>query len=164
MDKCARLCSVAPGCPPPPARRWPPPPPAASTEFAAKLQWLTPARAERLAKDATDRAAMIIAAGAAAYSGETASLAAYLRASGQLTAGLALRALLCGQTGLFEATLVELTGLSPRHIAGLISGPRLRCFRRRLRRGWAARLLSSRFPDRAGGAAPPARRGGRPMR
>jgi hypothetical protein len=40
-----------------------------------------------------------------------------------LTAGLALRALLCGQTGLFEASLVELTGLSPRRVASLISDP-----------------------------------------
>ena len=92
-------------------------------EFVAERHWLTPARSERLARDSTDRALMIIAAGAAAYSDETAALAAYLRASGQLTAGLALRALLCGQTGLFEATLVELTGLSPRRVAGLISDP-----------------------------------------
>ncbi len=92
-------------------------------EWTVERHWLTPARAERVTGDATDRALMIIAAGAAAYSDETASLAAYLRASGQLTAGLALRALLCGQTALFEATLVELTGLSPRRVAGLISDP-----------------------------------------
>ncbi len=84
---------------------------------------VAPDRADRVAKDSTDSAFMIIAARAAAYSDETASLAAYLRASGQLTAGLALRALLCGQTGLFEASLVELTGLSPRRVASLISDP-----------------------------------------
>ena len=93
------------------------------TELAVELHWLTPDRAARVAKDFTDSALMIIAAGAAAYSDETAALAAYLRASGQLTAGLALRALLCGQTGLFEASLVELTGLSPRRVASLISDP-----------------------------------------
>ncbi len=93
------------------------------TELAVELHWLTPDRAARVAKDSTDSALMIIAAGAAAYSDETAALAAYLRASGQLTAGLALRALLCGQTGLFEASLVELTGLSPRRVASLISDP-----------------------------------------
>jgi uncharacterized protein (DUF2336 family) len=90
---------------------------------AATARCLTEFVVESVARDATDRAAMIIAAGAAAYSEETASLAAYLRSAGQLTAGLALRALLCGQTGLFEATLVELTGLSPRRVAGLIREP-----------------------------------------
>ena len=123
MAKCARLCC---------GRAWLPASARAAlaaaaarclAEFAVERHWLTPARSERVARDATDRAVMIIAAGAAAYSDETASLAAYLRASGQLTAGSALRALLCGQTGLFEATLVELTGLSPRRVAGLISDP-----------------------------------------
>ncbi len=98
------------------------------TEFVVERQWLTRARSESLAQEATDRAATIIAAGAAAYSTETASLAAYLRSSGQLTAGLALRALLCGQTGLFEASLVELTGLSPRRVAGLIREPESHAF------------------------------------
>jgi uncharacterized protein (DUF2336 family) len=93
------------------------------SEVAAERGWLTPGRSERLAKETSDRAFMIIAAGCAGYSDETASLAAYLRVSGQLTAGLALRALLCGQTGLFEATLVELTGRSPRRIADLIKTP-----------------------------------------
>jgi uncharacterized protein (DUF2336 family) len=97
-------------------------------EWAVEGHWLTAARSERLTRDATDRALMIIAAGAAAYSDETASLAAYLRASRQLTAGLALRALLCGQTALFEATLVELTGLSPRRVASLIGDPASNAF------------------------------------
>jgi len=92
-------------------------------EWTVERHWLTADRAERVTRDSADSALMIIAAGAAAYSDETASLAAYLRASGQLTAGLALRALLCGQTALFEATLVELTGLSPRRVAELISDP-----------------------------------------
>jgi hypothetical protein len=71
---------------------------------------------------------MIIAAGCADYSEETAALAAYLRVSGQLTPGAALRALLCGQSGLFEATLVELSGLSARRIAGLAREPRSDAF------------------------------------
>jgi hypothetical protein len=71
---------------------------------------------------------MIIAASCADYSDETAALAAYLRVAGQLTPGLALRALLCGQTGLFEATMVELTGLSPRRVAGLVKDPQSNAF------------------------------------
>jgi hypothetical protein len=81
------------------------------------------ARSQRIVQDSRDRATMIIAASCAEYSEETSALAAYLRVSGQLTAGLALRALLCGQTGLFEATLAELTGMAPRRIAGLAKDP-----------------------------------------
>jgi uncharacterized protein (DUF2336 family) len=91
--------------------------------FAVARNWMSRGRSERLAKDSRETAAMIIAAGCAAYSGETAALTAYLRAAGQLTPGLALRALLCGQTGLFEAMLVELTDIGPRRIAGLIKDP-----------------------------------------
>jgi uncharacterized protein (DUF2336 family) len=93
------------------------------TDLAVERRWMGRARAERVARDSSDRAALIIAAGCAGYSSETTALAAYLRASGQLTAGLALRALLCGQTGLFEATLSELTGLGPRRVAGLVKDP-----------------------------------------
>jgi uncharacterized protein (DUF2336 family) len=93
------------------------------TDLAVERRWMARARAERVARDSCDRAALIIAAGCADYSSETAALAAYLRTSGQLTAGLALRALLCGQTGLFEATLSELTGLGPRRVAGLVKDP-----------------------------------------
>jgi uncharacterized protein (DUF2336 family) len=92
-------------------------------DYAVERNWLSPARSERVANDSRERAAMIIAAGCAAFSEETAALAAYLRVSGQLTAGLALRGLLCGQTGLFAATLVELTGMGPRRVAGLIREP-----------------------------------------
>ena len=93
------------------------------TDLALKRNWMARARCENVARDSRDRAAMIIAAACADYSDETAALAAYLRVSGQLTAGLALRALLCGQSGLFEATLSELTGLGPRRIAGLVRDP-----------------------------------------
>jgi uncharacterized protein (DUF2336 family) len=93
------------------------------TDLAVERHWMARARAERIARDSSDRAALIIASGCADYSSETAALAAYLRTSGQLTAGLALRALLCGQTGLFEATLSELTGLGPRRVAGLVKDP-----------------------------------------
>ena len=92
-------------------------------DLAVERNWLARARSQRILQDSRDRATMIIAAGCADYSEETAALAAYLRVSGQLTAGLALRALLCGQTGLFEATLVELTGIAPRRIAGLVKDP-----------------------------------------
>jgi uncharacterized protein (DUF2336 family) len=95
----------------------------ALSDLAVSKHWLSAARGERIAQDSRDRATMIIAAGCAAYSEETAALAAYLRASGQLTPAVALRALLCGQSGLFEAVLAELTGLSARRVAGLTREP-----------------------------------------
>ncbi len=97
-------------------------------DLAISRNWLSEARGERIAQDARDRATMIIAASCADYSEETAALAAYLRTTGQLTPGIALRALLCGQTGLFEAALVELTGFSARRVAGLIREPQAEAF------------------------------------
>lgn len=97
-------------------------------ELAVERNWMARARSQRVAQESRDRATMIIAAACADYSEETAALAAYLRVSGQLTAGLALRALLCGQTGLFEATLVELTGMGPRRVAGLARDPASNAF------------------------------------
>ena len=96
--------------------------------LAVARNWMSHGRSERLAKDSRESAAMIIAAGCAAYSGETAALTAYLRAAGQLTPGLALRALLCGQSGLFEAMLVELTDIGPRRVAGLVKDPASNAF------------------------------------
>ncbi len=97
-------------------------------DLAVDRNWMSRARSERVAQESRENAAMIIAAGCAAYSGETAALAAYLRVSGQLTPGLALRSLLCGQTGLFEATLTELTGIGPRRVAGLVKDPASNAF------------------------------------
>jgi hypothetical protein len=47
-------------------------------------------------------------------------LVRHLRSSSQLTASLALRALLSGDRDLFEAALVELSGLSEVKVAGLL--------------------------------------------
>jgi uncharacterized protein (DUF2336 family) len=111
----------------------------ALSDFVVSRQWISPARGERIARDSRDRATMIIAAGCACYSEETAALATYLRAEGQLTPGVALRALLCGQSGLFQATLAELTGLSARRIAGMARQPWSEAF--------AAVYARAGFPD-----------------
>ena len=44
----------------------------------------------------------------------------HLRESGQLTAGLVLRALLSGNLALFEEALSELTGMSLARVAGIV--------------------------------------------
>jgi uncharacterized protein (DUF2336 family) len=47
-------------------------------------------------------------------------LICHLRESGQLTAGLILRALLCGNVVLFEESLAELSGLSLARVSALL--------------------------------------------
>jgi uncharacterized protein (DUF2336 family) len=95
----------------------------ALADYAVSRKWLSAPRGERIARDGRDRATMVIAAGCADYSEETAALAAWLRVRGHLTPGVALRALLCGQKALFEAALAELTGLSARRVTGLTRDP-----------------------------------------
>ncbi len=46
----------------------------------------------------------------------------HLRETGQLTAGLLLRALLCGNCALFEESLAELSGVSLKRVYGLVHG------------------------------------------
>lgn len=88
--------------------------------FAAARDWITPGRADRLAAEATERSLLDIAS--LSQGEELASLIRHLRESGQLNAGLVLRALLSGNAGLFEAALVELSGLPPRRVAALAYG------------------------------------------
>jgi uncharacterized protein (DUF2336 family) len=93
---------------------------ASLTAFVVGCAWLSPERAERLSREARDKAHVIIVADTAARHGGKGlrELAKHLRVSGQLTASLALRALLCGRRDLFEVTLVELSGLREERVAG----------------------------------------------
>ena len=87
---------------------------AALSLFVTNCDWLSPERATRVTREASDKAQVIIAAGA-----PDVSFARHLRQSGQLTAGLVLRALLSGNTSLFEGALCELAGLPLSRVAGL---------------------------------------------
>ncbi|HXY58489.1 MAG TPA: DUF2336 domain-containing protein [Methylocystis sp.] len=93
---------------------------ASLTSFVIGCAWLSPERAERLSREACDKAHVIIGVGAAARDGRNAlrDFARHLRESGQLTASLVLRALLCGRDDLFEAALAELSGLRLERVAG----------------------------------------------
>lgn len=95
---------------------------AALTGFVVDCGWLAPERAERLAREERDKANVVIVTEAAATDGRhgVRDLVAHLRQSQQLTPGLVLRALLCGNRDLFEATLVELSGLREEKVAGLL--------------------------------------------
>jgi len=91
--------------------------------FAVDCAWLSPERAERLSREARDKANVTIVADTASGSGckGLRAFVSHLRRSDQLTASLVLRALLSGRRDLFEAALVELSGLSEARVAGQLS-------------------------------------------
>ncbi len=94
---------------------------AALTGFAVDCGWISRERAQRVSLESRDKANVIIVAAAAERDGRDGvrELVTHLRASNQLTASLTLRALLSGNRDLFEAALVELSGLSAEKVAGL---------------------------------------------
>jgi uncharacterized protein (DUF2336 family) len=87
-------------------------------DFVAARVWLPEERARSIAKEACEKATVSIAA--SSPQSELALLVRHLRDSGQLTAGLLLRALLCGNIALFEQALVELSELSPARVAAIL--------------------------------------------
>jgi uncharacterized protein (DUF2336 family) len=89
----------------------------ALAEFVAARQWLAPERAQRIAKEACEKATVAIAA---TVPDQTGALIRHLRATGQLTVGLILRAVLSGNIGLFEDALTELSGLPLARVRGIL--------------------------------------------
>jgi len=77
--------------------------------FVTARQWLGSEHAEYAARDACEKATVALAA-ETPYE-EVGALMQHLRQSGQLTAGMILRALLSGNVVLFEEALAELSGL-----------------------------------------------------
>jgi uncharacterized protein (DUF2336 family) len=86
--------------------------------FVAARAWLDPDRAHRVAREACEKATVALAAESG--EGEVRPLIHHLRVSGQLTAGLVLRALLSGNVSMFEEALAELSGLSLARVCGLV--------------------------------------------
>ena len=88
-------------------------------DFVVERGWLSSTRAERVLREARDRANVCLVADAAEKDGRAGlrALVAYLRESEQLTASLALRALLSGNPQLFETALAELSGLHADKVA-----------------------------------------------
>jgi uncharacterized protein (DUF2336 family) len=78
--------------------------------FVAGRQWMGSEHAEYAAREACEKATVALAA-ETPYE-EVGALVQHLRASGQLTAGMILRALLSGNVVLVEEALTELSGLS----------------------------------------------------
>ena len=86
--------------------------------FVVDRSWLEEDRARRIAREACEKATVAIAA--ERPKSELGPLIRHLCASGQLTAGLVLRALLSGNVALFEEALAELSGMPLSRVAALV--------------------------------------------
>jgi uncharacterized protein (DUF2336 family) len=87
-------------------------------QFAAARNWLSPERAGRLADESRERSTISIAARSRGE--DMQGLVQHLRATGQLNAGLILRALLSGNLELFEAALAQLADLPLGRVTALV--------------------------------------------
>ena len=87
-------------------------------DFVTSREWLGGARAQKVTKEACEKATIAVAADTG--SGEMGPLIRHLRDSGQLTTGLVLRALLSGNLLLFEEAMAELTGMSITRVVGIV--------------------------------------------
>ena len=87
-------------------------------QFVVARNWLSADRAGRLAIEARDRSTLNIAADSRGE--DMRGLVRHLRETGQLTAGLVLRALLSGNLELFEAALAELSELPQGRVSLLL--------------------------------------------
>jgi len=90
----------------------------ALAQFVIARNWLSADRAARIASEARDRCTVNVAS--RSRGADMRALVGHLRLTGQLTAGLVLRALLSGNLDLFEHALVELSGLAGARVAALI--------------------------------------------
>jgi uncharacterized protein (DUF2336 family) len=101
---------------------------------------LSPERARCLTHEARERANVKIAAETAGEPTESLNFVAHLRRSGQLTAGLLLRGLLCGNKHLLETALCELSGVAMPRVMGLVAESKSA--------GFAALYRKAQMPER----------------
>lgn len=87
-------------------------------DFVAARAWLPRDHAHRVAKEACEKATVTLAA--LSPDSEARPLVRHLRATGQLNAGLILRALLSGNLVLFEELLAELSDLPLCRVRALV--------------------------------------------
>ena len=95
--------------------------------FVAARQWMGPEHAEFATREACEKATVALAADTP-YE-EVGALVQHLRQSGQLTAGMLLRALLSGNVVLFEEALAELSAMSIDRVSGYIHDSSISGFR-----------------------------------
>jgi uncharacterized protein (DUF2336 family) len=95
---------------------------AAAKDLAVEAsQWMSPLRAERVAREARDQAICTIAS--SCRPDERTELTRALRAAGALTPALLLRSLLGGERTLFSQALAELSGLPTPRVRAFILEP-----------------------------------------
>jgi uncharacterized protein (DUF2336 family) len=87
-------------------------------QFVVARNWLSAERAGRITSEARDRSTLNIAARSRGE--EMRGLVAHLRVTGQLNAGLILRALLSGNLELFDTSLAELSDLPQARVSALL--------------------------------------------
>ncbi|HEX5211528.1 MAG TPA: DUF2336 domain-containing protein [Pseudolabrys sp.] len=107
--------------------------------FVAGRQWLGPEHAEDAAREACEKATVALAADTP-YD-EVGELVQHLRESGQLTAGMILRALLSGNIVLFEEALADLSAMPIERVTGYIHDRNIS--------GFAALYRKAELPDHA---------------
>ena len=107
--------------------------------FVAGRQWLGPEHAEDAAREACEKATVALAADTP-YE-EVGQLVQHLRQSGQLTAGMILRALLSGNVVLFEEALAELSGVPIDRVTGYVHDKNIS--------GFGALYRKAGLPDQA---------------
>lgn len=95
--------------------------------FVTDREWLPEERAQKVTREACDRATVALAA--ETEDDRVAPLVRHLRLSGQLTGGLVLRALLSGNVHFLVEALADLTNLSPRRVAAILDDPARHAFR-----------------------------------
>ena len=87
-------------------------------QFVLARNWMSADRVGRIASEARDRSTMNIAARSCGH--DMRGLVRHLRATGQLTAGLILRALLSGNLELFDHALSELSDLPQARVSAAL--------------------------------------------
>jgi uncharacterized protein (DUF2336 family) len=100
-------------------------------QFVVARNWLSADRAVRIASEARERSTVNIAADS--RGDDISGLVRHLRATGQLTAGLILRALLSGNLELFDHALAELSDMPQARVSALLQdrgGASLQALRR----------------------------------
>jgi len=95
--------------------------------FVTARHWLGSEHAEYAAREACEKATVALAA-ETPYE-EISELMRHLRQSGQLTAGMILRALLSGNVVLFEEAIAELTGMAIDRVSAYIHDKHISGFR-----------------------------------
>lgn len=111
--------------------------------FVVRCGWLTPERGERVVREAREKAIVTLTAGA--EQDDVYSLVVHLRTSGQLTAGLILRALLSQNLSLAEAAFADLSGLPVRRAAAILRDRRGGAFAALYRRAGLPEGLRTAF-------------------